>query len=122
MKTNITYVTDIVMVTCIVNHGSGEKVVSLGREVGVSGEVIFNARGGGLRERLGLWGIALEADKDVVMLLTSVENRDLLIYHLYTKLGLDRAGAGIVYATALDKTAAYLPEEMLKALEKEGSQ
>jgi len=122
MKTNITYVTDIVMVTCITNHGLGEKAVTIAREVGVSGEIIFNARGGGLRERLGLWGIAVDAEKDVVMMLTSVENRDLLIYHLYTELGLDSAGAGIVYATALDKTAAYLPEEMLKALEKEGSQ
>lgn len=116
MKTNITYLTDVVMVTCIVNHGSGEKVITVGREVGVSGEVIFNARGGGLRERLGLWGIAIEADKDVVMMITSVQNRDLLIHHLFTELGLDRPGAGVVYATALDKAAAYVPEEMLKNL------
>ena len=122
MKTNITYLTDVVTVTCVVKHGSGEKVVAMAREVGVSGEIIFNARGAGMRERLGLWGIALEVDKDVVTMMTSVENRDLLIHHLFTKLGLDRPGAGGVYATTLDKVAAYVPEDMLKNLEKDGSQ
>ncbi|WP_139064124.1 transcriptional regulator [Sulfurimonas gotlandica] len=108
--------------TCIVKHGSGEKVVAMAREVGVSGEIIFNARGAGIRERLGLWGIAVEVDKDVVTMMTSIENRDLLIHHLYTKLGLNRPGAGVVYATALDKVATYIPEAVLSTLEKEGPQ
>ena len=119
MNTNITYITDVVFVTCIVNRGSGEKVIALAREVGVSGEIIYNARGSGIRERLGLWGIAIEAEKDVVTMITSTHNRDLLIHHLYTSLGLDRAGAGVVYAIPLNKVAAYMPEDLLKNL-KEG--
>lgn len=121
MKANITYITDVVFVTCIVKHGSGEKVIALAREVGVGGEIIYNARGSGLRERLGLWGIAVEAEKDVVTMMTSINNRDLLIHHLFTSLGLDRPGAGAVYAVPLDKVAAYLPEDMLKNLQKDVS-
>lgn len=121
MKTNITYLTDVVTVTCIINHGSGEKVVAVAREIGVSGEIIYNARGAGLRERLGIWGIALEADKDVVTMITSKENRDLLIHHLYTRLDLNQPGAGAIYAVALDKVATYVPEEMLKNLENDGT-
>jgi len=119
MKNNITYLTDVVFVTCIVKHGSGEKVISLAREVGVSGEIIYNARGSGIRERLGLWGIAVEAEKDVVTMITSTQNRDLLIHHLFTSLGLDRPGAGVVYSVPLDKVAAYMPEDLLKNLQED---
>jgi len=120
MKANITYLTDVVTVTCVIKHGLGEKAVAVAREIGVSGEIIYNARGAGLRERLGIWGIALEMDKDVVTMITSIEKRDALIHHLYTRLRLNQPGAGGIYSVALDKVATYIPEEMLQELQNNG--
>ena len=54
-------------------------------------------------------------------MVSPVDNRDLVISHLYTKLGLDRAGAGVIYATPLDKMATYIPDDILQKMQKEVS-
>jgi nitrogen regulatory protein P-II 1 len=121
-NSNITYLTDVVMITCIVNHGRGDEAIEFAKEIGIKGAVVYHARGGGVRERLGLLGIAVETEKDVVTMVSPVDNRDLVISHLYTKLGLDRVGAGIIYATPLDKMATYIPDDILQTMQKKASE
>lgn len=118
----MTYFTDVIMITCIVAHGRGDEAIKAAREVGVSGAIVYNARGTGLRERLGLLGIAVEAEKDVVSMIAATEQRDLLMQSLYRQLGLDRPGAGVIYALPLDRMATYLPEELQQNLLKESGQ
>ncbi len=82
-ESSITYITDVVLITCIVAHGRGDEAIKVAREAGVSGAVVYHARGSGVRERLGLLGIAVEAEKDVVMMLAATEQRDLVMHNLY---------------------------------------
>jgi nitrogen regulatory protein PII len=120
-NSNITYLTDVVLITCVVNRGRGDEVIDFAKEVGLIGAIVYHARGEGVRERLGLLGIAVETEKDIVTMVSPVDNRDLVINHLYTKLGLDRAGAGVIYATPLDKMATYIPDDILQKMQKETS-
>ncbi len=115
-ESSITYITDVVSITCIVAHGRGDEAIKVAREAGVTGAVVYHARGSGVRERLGLLGIAIEAEKDVVMMLAATEQRDLVMHNLYMKLELDRPGAGVVYATPLQKMATYIPEALRERL------
>lgn len=120
-NSNITYLTDVVLITCVVNRGRGDEAIEFAKEVGLIGAIVYHARGEGVRERLGLLGIAVETEKDIVTMVSPVDNRDLVINHLYTKLGLDRAGAGVIYATPLDKMATYIPDDILQKMQKETS-
>lgn len=120
-NSNITYLTDVVLITCVVNRGRGDEAIEFAKEVGLVGAIVYHARGEGVRERLGLLGIAVETEKDIVTMVSPVDNRDLVINHLYTKLGLDRAGAGVIYATPLDKMATYIPDDILQKMQKEAS-
>lgn len=120
-NSNITYLTDVVLITCVVNRGRGDEAIDFAKEVGLIGAIVYHARGEGVRERLGLLGIAVETEKDIVTMVSPVDNRDLVINHLYTKLGLDRAGAGVIYATPLDKMATYIPDDILEKMQKETS-
>lgn len=120
-NSNITYLTDVVLITCVVNRGRGDEAIEFAKEVGLVGAIVYHARGEGVRERLGLLGIAVETEKDIVTMVSPVDNRDLVINHLYTKLGLDRAGAGVIYATPLDKMATYIPNDILQKMQKEES-
>lgn len=115
----ITYFTDVVLITCIVAHGRGDEAIRVARDIGVSGAIVYHARGTGLRERLGLLGIAVEAEKEVVTMIAAAEQRDLVMHMLYTHLGLDRPGAGVIYAVPLDKMATYIPESVLQNLQRE---
>lgn len=116
MSTGITYLTDVVLITCIVAHGRGDEAIRIARDIGVAGAIVYHARGTGVRERLGLLGIAVEAEKEVVTLMAPAEHRDLVMHALYTHLDLDRPGAGVIYAIALDRMATYIPEALRQRL------
>jgi nitrogen regulatory protein P-II 1 len=117
-NSNITYLTDVVLITCVVNRGRGDEAIEFAKEVGLIGAIVYHARGEGVRERLGLLGIAIETEKDIVTMVSPVDNRDLVMSHLYKKLSLDRPGAGVVYATPLDKMATYIPDDILHKMQK----
>ncbi|MCO6412210.1 MAG: P-II family nitrogen regulator [Thiogranum sp.] len=117
----ITYLTDVVMITCIVAHGRGDEAIKTARESGIAGAILYHARGTGIRERLGVLGIAVEAEKDVVTMIAAVDQRDLVMHNLYTQLNLDRPGAGVIYAAPLDKMATYIPDDVRRRLEETGA-
>jgi hypothetical protein len=68
----ITYLTDVVMITCIVANGRGDEAIKVARDTGVGGAIVYHARGTGMRERLGLLGIAVETEKEVVTMIAAV--------------------------------------------------
>ena len=120
-ESNIALLTDVVLITCIVNHGKGEDVVKAARGAGAGGALIHSARGVGLRERMGLLGVAIEAEKDVVELLVGSDQAEMVAHTIFSGVGLGRPGGGFIYLTPLDSAAAYVPQEIrarLKAQEK----
>lgn len=121
MSNGITYLTDALLITCIVANGRGDEVIRIARDTGIGGAIVYHARGTGVRERLGLLGIAVEAEKEVVTMIAAVEQRDLVMHNLYTQLGLDRPGAGVIYALPLDRLATYLPESVRQRLQQDTS-
>lgn len=115
----ITYLTDVVMITCIVANGRGDEAIKVARDTGVGGAIVYHARGTGMRERLGLLGIAVETEKEVVTMIAAAEQRDLVMHNLYTHLGLDRPGAGVIYAVPVDRMATYVPETLRERLQQD---
>lgn len=118
---NITYLTDVALITCVVKGGMSDVILKAARDVGaITGAISFHARGYGARERLGLLGIAVEAEKEVVSILVSSEQRDTICNSIYQAGKLDAPGNGYLYITPLEKVATYIPQELMKKLE-EGS-
>lgn len=117
---NITYLTDVSMLTCVVQSGFGDNILKAARNVGARlGVISYHARGVGARDRLGILGIAVEAEKDVISLMVSSEQQDLVYDTLYRAAGLDVPGRGFIYITPLTKVSVYIPESILEQLDKE---
>lgn len=117
-KQDIVYLTDVALITCVVQEGRGDKILEAARKLGVSvGTSIFHAKGTGIRERFALWGIAVETEKDVVSVLVSSEQRDVVYDTLFRAGELNIPGVGFMYITPLEKVATYLPESILKSLD-----
>ena len=113
---NVVYLTDVSQITCVVKEGHGDIILKAARELGVSlGARIYHAKGTGARELFGLWGVAVEVEKDVVSILVSAEQKDILFDALYLAGELDTPGMGFMYTTQLDKVATYLPESFLNS-------
>lgn len=120
---NITYLTDVSLLTCVVQSGFGQIVLKAARDVGArTGAISHHARGSGVRERLGILGIAVEAEKEVISVLVSSEQRDLVYETIYRAADLDVPGRGYIYITPLEKASTYIPESMMEQMDKESGQ
>jgi nitrogen regulatory protein PII len=88
--------------------------------VGATGGIVHGARGTGARERLGLLGIAVEAEKDVLSIVAPSEHQELVCRAIFGAGQLGQPGRGYLYVTPLDKVATYIPAEALSRLESRG--
>jgi nitrogen regulatory protein PII len=113
---NITLLSDVALVTCVVETGKGEDVVRAARGVGAGGALIHSERGVGIRERVGLLGIAIDAEKDVVSMLVGSDQAELVASTIYGAVEIGRPGGGFVYVTPLDTVATYVPAELRERL------
>ena len=63
MAREITVLTDVTLITCIVQRGLADAIVQAAVDAGAHGATVHYARGSGMRERLGVLGLAIEAEK-----------------------------------------------------------
>jgi nitrogen regulatory protein PII len=114
-KHNITYLTDVSLLTCVVQTGHLDEVLQAARDAGASaGAISHHARGIGVRERLGLLGVAVEAEKDVINILVATEQADLVFDTVFRAAGLDTPGRGFIFVMPLDKASTYIPESIME--------
>ena len=115
----ITYLTDVALLTVVVQRGQADAILKAARDVGATtGAVGHYAKGIGARERLGLLGLAVEVEKEVISLLVSSEQQDVVLDQIYRAGKLDTPGMGYIYITPLEKVAAYIPVSLRERLEK----
>jgi nitrogen regulatory protein PII len=109
------------LLTVVAQAGLSEKILKAARDAGATaGAIGHHARGIGVRERLGILGVAVETEKDVISILVSNEQRDLVFDTIYRAAGLDTPGRGVIYVTPVEKAATYIPESIMQRM-KEGS-
>lgn len=108
--------TDVKLITCIVQRGLGDVVVRAAKSVGAQGATVHYARGLGVRERLGLLGIAVNVEKEVINILVSAEQVDRVFRSMYLAGKLDTPGAGMMFITPVEKAATFVPHEVLEKL------
>jgi nitrogen regulatory protein PII len=116
----ITYLTDAVLVTAVVRAGRADAVLIAARDMGASGGIVHLARGTGVRERLGLLGIAVDAEKDVVSIVVAAEHQDLIARAIYQAAEMREPGGGYLYLTPIEKLATFIPQEALDRVGKPG--
>ena len=115
-KREITVLTDVALITCIVQRGAANKITDAAREAGAQGATVHFAKGMGVRERLGILGLAVEVEKEVIQIMVSKDQVDHVFEKMYLAGELDTPGMGIMFITLLDKAATYIPHEVMEKL------
>ena len=116
-KREITVLTDVSLITCIVQRGIADKIVTAAQEAGATGAKIYYARGEGVRERLGILALAVEAEKEVIIVAVADDQADHIFERMYIAGDLDTPGIGFIYMTRLDKAATHIPPEVLEKID-----
>ena len=117
----LTVLTDGILITCIVEKGQADHIVRAAREAGAQGATVYYARGSGVRERLGLLGVAVEVEKEIINIVVSTEQANYVFEKMYLAGQLDTPGKGFIYMTPLEKAATYVPADIVEKIkQKEG--
>jgi hypothetical protein len=92
----------------VVSPGLGDAVINAALEPGATGALVCNAGGVGPRERLGLPGIAIGAEKESVSILVAADYEKVVVEAIYRAGELHLPGARIACMTRLDRMAAHI--------------
>ncbi len=112
----IIVLTDVSLITCVVQRGLAEEIVHAAQEAGAQGATIYFARGEGIRERLGILGLAVEVEKEIIDIIVANDQVDRIFERMYIAGRLDTPGMGLIYVTPLDKAGTYIPREIAEKL------
>ena len=113
---SITYLSDAFLITCVLQKELAEDVLAAAKNIGAQGATISYARGTGVRERMGLLGVTIDEQKEVIRIIVSEEQANLVFEAMYLAGKLDTPGMGIMYMVKLDRVATYVPEAILNAV------
>lgn len=105
------------MIMCIVNAGFSETVMEAAKSAGARGGTILNGRGTANKEAESFFHIAIQPEKEVVMILVPAEIKDAVLHALYQKAGLDTMGQGIAFSLPVDEVVGLTP---WKTVDKDG--
>jgi len=112
----ITVLTDVSLITCVVQRGQADDVIKAAQEAGAQGATTYFARGSGVRERLGILGLAVEVEKETINVVVANDQADRVFEKMYLAGKLDTPAMGFIYIIPLEKAATYIPDEILQKL------
>ena len=87
---------------CIVNSGYSEAVMDAAKKLGARGGTVINARGTAPKDAETFFGITIQPEKEIVMILVPSAIKDDVLHALYKDAGLNTAGQGIAFALPVD--------------------
>ena len=90
------------MILCVVNAGYSELVMDAAREEGARGGTVIHARGTANKEAEQFFHIAIQPDKEIVIILVSSDIKDKVLHAIYQNAGLKSEGMGIAFSLPVD--------------------
>lgn len=91
-----------VLIAAIVNRGFSGNVMNAAREAGAVGGTIMHSRQIGNEEALGFWGLSVQDEKEIVLILSDIENKVGIMQKISTHCGLNSDAQGIVMSLPID--------------------
>ena len=95
------------LITVIVEKGRGEDAVEAATEAGSNGGTILNARGAGVHETQKVFGIDIEPEKEVIMIISERTKTEPIITAIRQRLDMGKPGHGIIYVQNVNKVYGF---------------
>ncbi len=90
------------MIMAIVNQGFSEEVMDAARPMGASGGTVFHSRRIGNEEAMKFWGIRIQEEREVVLILVKKENKLPIMQAICQQCGMQSEAHGIVFSLPVD--------------------
>ena len=113
--------TDVSLITTIVQRGKANDIVKAAQEAGAQGASIHYSHGQGVRERLGILGLAVEAEKETIHIIVSSDQANKVFESIYRAGDFDTPGMGFMWVSPVEKAATFVPEDILEKFARDDS-
>lgn len=89
-------------VMAIVNQGFSEEVMNAARPMGATGGTVFHSRRVGSEEAMKFWGISIQQEREVVLILAKKEDKKAIMQAIHKECGMQSKANGIVLSLPVD--------------------
>ncbi len=103
------------MIMAILQRGRADRAVKAAIRAGAQAATVFFGRGLGIRERLGLLGLAIQPEKEIIVIVVDEQYVDRIIEAMVKGSRIDQPGVGFLFVTPVDRVVGLLEaEEIVK--------
>jgi nitrogen regulatory protein PII len=96
------------LITAVVQRGKADKPVQAALTAGAPAATVFFGRGRGIRERLGLLGLAIQPEKEIILTVVEEPLLDQVLAAMIKAGNLDQPGVGFVFVSPVERVYGHL--------------
>ncbi len=93
------------VIFAIVNAGFAEEAMEVARAQGVRGGTILNARGVARDNEAAFYGITIQPEKEILMMVVEKDVKDAVLNALYKEMGMAKKAKGIAFSLPVTDVA-----------------
>lgn len=101
---------DYSMILAFVNQGYSEEVMAAARGAGAGGGTVFHTRRVGSDEALQFWGIHIQEEREIVLILSRKEKKSAIMNAISQSCGARSEANGMVISVPVDEVAGLKKE------------
>lgn len=101
---------DYSMILAFVNQGYSEEVMAAARGAGAGGGTVFHSRRVAGDEALHFWGIQIQEEREIVLILSKKEKKSAIMNAISEKCGVRSEAHGMVISVPVDEVAGLRKE------------
>lgn len=98
---------DLNMITCIVQRGNADRIVDSAIRAGAEGATVYYGRGRGVREKMGLKGLLIVPEKEIVLIVTRLDQTDKVFETIVKEARLEEEGQGFAFLHKIDRAVGF---------------
>ena len=105
------------LIVTIIDQGYSDEVMKHAKAVGATGGTILHARGTGDSEIAQLFGITIQPEKEFVLILAPVKDKEAIMQAIAKGAGLTTNAKGIVFSMPVDDVVGVFEKPVAKVAE-----
>lgn len=93
------------LIITVVNKGFSDYVIDTAKKAGASGATIIHGRGTGIHEQDSFFGISIQPEKELVLILVFKEERSKIMAEISKQAHLNESGKGLCFSVPVNDVA-----------------
>ena len=91
------------LILSVINRGYSDELMHAAKTAGAVGGTVINARHAGIEETIKFYGISVQEEKEIVLIVTQKENKTAIMKEISKNCGLNTKAQGIVFSLPVDE-------------------